>query len=184
MIQIKFNNDTKLYDCTTFRRININVVMLDFESDNTSGFATYKDGEQLGDFSDYKTIYRKVGGHTYYSNDGSKWVEPTKDVMFFVYWEDAKTTLDEVQVTIKSSENEQTITITKTNDWTYKLTCLEHEDYKIVSTQEIENYTYVINDNSVVYTSTIVTPTWQEKTEAQLLYTAVCTDTLLESETE
>ena len=72
MIKIKFNNETEFKNCNIFRRININVIMIDFNSDNISGFSTYNiDGEQLGDFSDYTTIYRKTEDYTYYSNDGS-----------------------------------------------------------------------------------------------------------------
>ena len=46
-------------------------------TENNSGFTTYKlSGKQLGDFSDYTTIYRLLDGEVQYSNDGSVYVEP------------------------------------------------------------------------------------------------------------
>ena len=183
MIQIKFNNETESHDCTIFRRINPNVIMLDFNTDNTSGFCTYKEEEQLGDFSDYTTVYRHDGNNTYYSNDGSTWVEPKKNVLFNIYWNSPEdvTLPDSINVTIKGEE-EKTITIEKAKDWTYELICLQHENYTITATEEVADFTYIISGNSVEYTYSKVVPTWQDEIEAQLTYTALMTDTLLKEE--
>ena len=47
---------------------------------NPSGFTTWKlDGvTQLGDFSDFTTVYKVDGDSVTYSNDGSIYVEPPK----------------------------------------------------------------------------------------------------------
>ena len=47
---------------------------------NPSGFTTWKlDGKtQLGDFSDFTTVYKVDGDSVTYSNDGSVYVEPPK----------------------------------------------------------------------------------------------------------
>ena len=77
MIKIKFNNSTALHECE-FSRINDHVVTLGKRTvENTSGFCTYRmSGEQLGDFSDYDTVYRLLENAVQYSNDGSVYVEP------------------------------------------------------------------------------------------------------------
>lgn len=186
MIKIKFNNETEFKNCNIFRRININVIMIDFNSDNISGFSTYNiDGEQLGDFSDYTTIYRKTEDYTYYSNDGSIWKEPTKDVLFFAYWDtvpDVSVIPDEITLKIKSTEDvEVNIIVKKSEGWVYVFNCLEHEDYSIISA-EVTDFTGEISKNSVNFTYTKVVPTWQDEIEAQLTYTALCTNTLLKEE--
>lgn len=76
MIKIKFN-DRENFEEVTFSRLSNNIVALYGATENSSGFSTYRlSGEQLGDFSDYTTIYRLLDGEVQYSNDGSVYVEP------------------------------------------------------------------------------------------------------------
>ena len=78
MIKIKYNNKTTFEEVTFFRSNNL--VTMFPTSPNPSGFTTWKtDGKtQLGDFSDFTTIYRVDGESVTYSNDGSVYVEPPK----------------------------------------------------------------------------------------------------------
>ena len=78
MIKIKYNNRNGFEDVNFTR--NGNLVTMTPTSPNTSGFTTWKlDGvTQLGDFSDYTTIYKVDGESVTYSNDGSVYVEPPK----------------------------------------------------------------------------------------------------------
>lgn len=75
MIKIRYNNkDT--FEEVSFSR-NGNLITLTPTTPNTSGFTTYKlSGEQLGDFSDFNTVYKVDGELVTYSNDGSVYVEP------------------------------------------------------------------------------------------------------------
>lgn len=76
MIKIKYNNKN-VFEEVTFSKIN-NIVTLKGATENNSGFKTYRmSGDQLGDFSDYTTIYRVLDGEVQYSNDGSVYAEPT-----------------------------------------------------------------------------------------------------------
>lgn len=78
MIKIKFNGATAMND-VSFARINNHVVELGGITDApTSGFTTWRmDGvTQLGDFSDYTTVYRVVDNAVQFSGDGSVYVEP------------------------------------------------------------------------------------------------------------
>lgn len=75
MIKIKYNNST-IFEEVTFAKIG-NIISLKGATENNSGFTTYRlSGEQLGDFSDYTTIYRLLDGEVQYSNDGSVYVDP------------------------------------------------------------------------------------------------------------
>ena len=75
MIKIKYNN-SNIFEEVTFSKIG-NIISLKNATANNSGFTTYRlSGEQLGDFSDYTTIYRVLDGEVQYSNDGIVYVEP------------------------------------------------------------------------------------------------------------
>ena len=78
MIRIKYNNKST-FEEVSFSRLN-NLVTMTPTSPNSSGFTTWKlDGKtQLGDFSDFTTIYKVDGDSVTYSNDGSVYVEPPK----------------------------------------------------------------------------------------------------------
>ena len=78
MIKIKYNNKNTFEEVSFYR--NGNLVTMTPTSPNPSGFTTWKlDGKtQLGDFSDFTTIYKVDGESVTYSNDGSIYVEPPK----------------------------------------------------------------------------------------------------------
>lgn len=75
MIKIKYNSSDK-FEQVTFSR-NGNLVTITPTIQNTSGFTTYRmNGKQLGDFSNFTTVYKIEGDSITYSNDGSVYVEP------------------------------------------------------------------------------------------------------------
>ena len=78
MISIKYNNKNTFEDVNFFR--NGNLVTMTPTTPNASGFTTWKlDGKtQLGDFSEFTTVYKVDGESVTYSNDGSVYVEPPK----------------------------------------------------------------------------------------------------------
>ena len=78
MIKIKYNNRNSFEDVNFYR--NGNIVTMSPTTPNPSGFTTWKlDGKtQLGDFSDFTTVYKVDGESVTYSNDGSVYVEPPK----------------------------------------------------------------------------------------------------------
>ena len=78
MIKIRYNNKSTFEEVTFFRSNNL--VTMTPTAPNPSGFTTWKlDGvTQLGDFSDFTTVYRVDGDSVTYSNDGSVYVEPPK----------------------------------------------------------------------------------------------------------
>ena len=78
MIKIRYN-DRNAFEEVTFYRDG-NIVTMTPTAPNPSGFTTWKlDGKtQLGDFSDFTTIYKVDGESVTYSNDGSVYVEPPK----------------------------------------------------------------------------------------------------------
>ena len=78
MIKIKSNGADEFLEAG-FARINDHVIELDGIADApTTGFTTWRmDGvTQLGDFSDYTTVYRTLDNAVQLSDDGSVYVEP------------------------------------------------------------------------------------------------------------
>ena len=78
MIKIRYNNKNTFEEVSFYR--NNNLVTMTPTTPNTSGFTTWKlDGKtQLGDFSDFTTVYKVDSDSVTYSNDGSVYVEPPK----------------------------------------------------------------------------------------------------------
>lgn len=78
MIKIKYN-DSNIFHKVEFSRTENTVTLKGITEQNSSGFTTYRmSGEQLGDFSDFKTIYHIDVDSITYSNDGSVYIEPPK----------------------------------------------------------------------------------------------------------
>lgn len=71
MIKIKFNNEEILKE-VTFSKTGNTITLTGITDENTSGFLTFRMNEdQLGDFSNYTTIYDKGENYITFSNDGS-----------------------------------------------------------------------------------------------------------------
>lgn len=77
MIKVRFN-DREDFCEVGFDRTEHVVTLTGTMQQNTSGFTTWRmDGvTQLGDFSDFTTVYRVLDDAVQYSDDGSVWVEP------------------------------------------------------------------------------------------------------------
>ena len=78
MISIRYNNRNTFEDVNFTR--NGNLVTMTPTTPHTSGFTTWKLDRktQLGDFSDFTTVYKVDGESVTYSNDGSIYIEPPK----------------------------------------------------------------------------------------------------------
>ena len=78
MIKIKYNNSDTFIEAN-FSRSENTATLTGTTEENTSGFTTWRnDGvTQLGDFSDFTTVYKVDTDSITYSNDGSVYVEPT-----------------------------------------------------------------------------------------------------------
>lgn len=78
MIKVKFNNTNQFID-VEFSRVDQNVVqLLGNVPASTVGFTAWRvnSKKQLGDFSNFTTIYRVLDNGIQFSNDGSVYVEP------------------------------------------------------------------------------------------------------------
>lgn len=71
MVIIEFNNEQAIHEIL-FSRTENTVTLTGISEANTSGFKTFRmSGEQLGDFSDFTTVYEKGEDFVTFSNDGT-----------------------------------------------------------------------------------------------------------------
>ena len=78
MIKVKYNTKNTFEEVSLSR--GSNTVTITPTTPNISGFTTWRmDGKtQLGDFSDFTTVYKVDDDTVTYSNNGSVYVEPPK----------------------------------------------------------------------------------------------------------
>lgn len=79
MIKVLFHGETNMRE-VSFSRDGEHVVTLIGEvPEAIDGFRTYRmNGQPLGDFSEYKTVYRRIENGVQLSDDGSVWSEPER----------------------------------------------------------------------------------------------------------
>ena len=72
MIKVKFN-DESTYHTVQFYKSDTLITLVGIANPDTSGFSTYRlNGDKLGTFDEYTTIFEKGPDYIRLSNDGSK----------------------------------------------------------------------------------------------------------------
>lgn len=177
MIKVKFLDSNQGY-YVKFRRVQNNVVKIigDGIPKNTSGFKTYTENDvQLGDFSDYTTIYSIEADGIKFSNDGS--VEPTKTVTIGIEWEDDdnihKARPNQVNVSV-SRNGVITKEILAQDNWTKTYTLKLSDDYFLVDGDEVDGYTKSKSSDTLIYSYIEVDPVPSTEERLEDLEAAVC----------
>lgn len=79
MIKVLFNGESETRDVSFSCEGDHLVTLIGDVPDVINGFSTYRmNGQPLGDFLEYKTVYRKIENGVQLSDDGSVWSEPEK----------------------------------------------------------------------------------------------------------
>lgn len=164
MIKLKFNDEDIFYDIE-FRKVadNVTKVFGDIPED-TSGFILYnEDGiEFLGNWSDYKTIYKIDEDGIYFSNNGSTYIAPPEEdpnsprtYNFAIIWDynvwDYAEVPDDATIYYLLNEEIQELKITKEESWQNSITVTNGDKFQMVDFQKFENYEGFIMGNSVIY---------------------------------
>ena len=158
MIKIKFNEIEKPINVSFSMQDNI-ITLTGNVPKNTSGFIAYTVNDiVLGDYSEYTTIYRVLPDAVQFSNDGSVWVPPKKDVLITVGWNDGDNIKGirpaEVAIDILlNGEKDKSIYLNSSMGWQYELTNVLESDEYTINVEDVTDYSYSINGTSVVYTT-------------------------------
>ena len=158
MIKIKFNEIEKPINVSFSIQNNI-ITLTGNVPKNTSGFIAYTVNDiVLGDYSDFTTIYRVLPDAVQFSNDGSVWVPPKKDVLITVGWNDGDDVKGirpaEIAIDILlNGEKDKSIYLNSSMGWQYELTNVLESDEYTINVEDVTDYSYSINGTSVVYTT-------------------------------
>lgn len=156
MIKIKFNEIEKPINVSFSMQNNI-ITLTGNVPQNTSGFIAYTVNDiVLGDYSEYTTIYRVLPDAVQFSNDGSVWVPPKKNVLIAASWDDGNDVKGirpaEVAIDILlNGEKDKSIKLNSSMGWQYELTNVLESDEYTINVEDVTDYSYLINGTSVVY---------------------------------
>ena len=156
MIKIKFNEIEKPINVSFSMQNNI-ITLTGNVPQNTSGFVAYTINDiVLGDYSEYTTIYRVLPDAVQFSNDGSVWVPPKKNVLIAASWDDGNDVKGirpaEVAIDILlNGEKDKSIKLNSSMGWQYELTNVLESDEYTINVEDVTDYSYLINGTSVVY---------------------------------
>ena len=156
MIKIKFNEIEKPINVSFSMQNNI-ITLTGNVPQNTSGFIAYTVNDiVLGDYSDFTTIYRVLPDAVQFSNDGSVWVPPKKNVLIAAGWDDGNDVKGirpaEVAIDILlNGEKDKSIKLNSSMGWQYELTNVLESDEYTINVEDVTDYSYLINGTSVVY---------------------------------
>ena len=116
------------------------------------GFYLSREGfDDKWNYLDFKTLYKSDSSTLYYSNDGSVWVEPVRDVEVSVVWNDADNALDKRPDKITATINGETVEL-DAPDWEkiYK-DVPESVDIIVEDAETVEGYNLTISGTSIEY---------------------------------
>lgn len=156
MIKIKFNEIERPINVSFSMQNNI-ITLTGNVPKNTSGFIAYTVNDiVLGDYSEYTTIYRVLPDAVQFSNDGSVWVPPKKNVLIAASWDDGNDVKGirpaEVAIDILlNGEKDKSIKLNSSMGWQYELTNVLESDEYTINVEDVTDYSYLINGTSVVY---------------------------------
>lgn len=147
MIELKYLGDDVSYP-VSFSWIhydNVVQVLGDLPVKET-GFELSRSGfEDHADYSDFTTVYRTLDNGIQFSNDGSHYIPPTKNVVIKAMWDDADNRKelrpDSITVTVfKNSEEYETKELRADNDYTFIYENVLASDTYSIETDDIEYY--------------------------------------------
>lgn len=176
MIKIKFNNELKFRE-VEFSKEGSNIITLKGDIiENNSGFKTFRlNGQPLGDFSNFDTIYKVGDDFIQFSNDGSVWTEPTKDIIVLVSWNDAGDAEGLRPEEINLVINGEDVVLDAATGFQKNYHGLKaDEDIVVESAEEVEGYDIQINGTTAIYTHEYVDPTPSLEDRISDLEAAVC----------
>lgn len=153
MLNVVFFNSLKKDALeVSFARVADNIVSLTGAPATVGGFTLSRIGkDDKWNYADYTTVYRVVDDTVFYSNDGSVYVAPTKEVKGVITWNDNDNEdgIRPKTVTVKCGS--QSKTISAANEWKYDFGTVDVDEEVSISVEGIsEDYDILVHDLDVV----------------------------------
>lgn len=165
-MKLRFVGEDTLYD-VELNAIKPNVIEAIGEFPHEEkGFKIYvPDIGYALNYEAYNTIYKDFEDKCWYSNDGSVWTEPVRDIIVKAVFTDIYPDPEITSVTVNvfnGNELVGTLTLTPENNFTYTYNDIPVSIIYTIEAQNIENYRKYIDDTTVTYVKSIPTPSQLE----------------------
>lgn len=175
MLVLQYLNSDKKYEIE-FTKTSEHVVTIKGEFPvKLDGFTLSRKGfDDKWDYSKYVTLYRDIEGGAQFSDDGSEYVEPTKNVIVSVVWNDGDNAREirpdhvDVQVNI-NEEKYEIIRLSDENDWQKEYDKVLAKDIYTIEASSVADYDKEIYGTTVTYSTDVpqpYVPTIEELSEA------------------
>ena len=160
---LTYIGDTNVYDIKYFRTISEHVLEI-MPADGvvlpakTTGFYLQEGTTPASNNSQYKTIYRIVGNAIQFSDNGDVWVEPLRNVVVSVAWDDGDDAEHirptSIKADVYSNEDKiETITLNAKNDWMKEYKDIPESEIYRITTKDIEGYEKVELGLTIVFSN-------------------------------
>ena len=158
MLKVIFNDLEESYTAE-FSTVSENVVQLKGDvPQNTSGFFLTRPGKADNwDYSAYTTIYRvPQNGVIQFSNDGSVYIPPKKNVVISASWDDGDNIMevrpDSVAVKVLANGKKvTTLTLNPDNNWSMTIENVLADDEYAIDPADVADYDKTVSGTTVIY---------------------------------
>ena len=174
MLSLNYVGEYDSYEVEFDRNEHVVTLKGDFPI-KTTGFYL----SQLGkindlDYTAFKTVYKVIADGVQFSDDGSIWVEPTRDVTVQAVWDDhndiEKLRPESVAVTVNGK-----VVMLEADAWSITYEAIkESEVIEVTDAADIARYDKTINGTTVVYHHEYLDPTPSLEERVNDLEIAVC----------
>ena len=174
MLSLHYVGEYDSYEVEFDRNEHVVTLKGDFPI-KTTGFYL----SQLGKINDlnytaFNTVYKVIAGGVQFSDDGSVWVEPTRDVTVQAVWDDHDNIEGLRPESVAVTVNGKSVML-EADAWsiTYE-NVKESEVIDVTDAADIAGYDKTINDTTVVYHHEYLDPTPSLEERVNDLEIAVC----------
>ena len=174
MLSLNYVGEYDSYEVEFDRNEHVVTLKGDFPI-KTTGFYLSQPGK-INDlnYTAFKTVYRVIAGGVQLSDDGSVWVEPTRNVTVQAVWDDHDDIEglrpESVAVTVNGK-----VVMLEADAWSITYEAIkESEVIEVTGAADIAGYDKIINGTTVVYHHEYLDPTPSLEERVNDLEIAVC----------
>ena len=174
MLSLNYVGEYDSYEVEFDRNEHVVTLKGDFPI-KTTGFYL----SQLGkindlDYTAFNTVYRVIAGGVQFSDDGSVWVEPTRNVTVQAVWDDHDNIEGLRPESVAVTVNGKSVML-EADAWSITYEDIkESEVIEVTDAADITGYDKTINDTTVVYHHEYLDPTPSLEERVNDLEIAVC----------
>ena len=174
MLSLNYVGEYDSYEVEFDRNEHVVTLKGDFPI-KTTGFYL----SQLGkindlDYTAFNTVYRVIAGGVQFSDDGSVWVEPTRDVTVQAVWNDHDNIEGLRPESVAVTVNGKSVML-EADAWSITYEDIkESEVIEVTDAADITGYDKTINNTTVVYHHEYLDPTPSLEERVNDLEIAVC----------